>query len=592
MYKLTAQLLLSTTTFVFAAPAFSATPDWITKSNADAQILLKAQAQFYPESVSQQGMTGYDDKIVDLKPRLEEREINAAQTAINQLQVLLDKENDPLLQQDLRIMIRSGKLFQEGIALNQRYLVSYEDVGQDIFSGQFALLQDQVDPARRAMALTRLKRYTGMEAGYTPLIKLAQRRYEEQRANPKLLAPYNKQVEEAIGNTKQYISGIRDLYVKYKITGADAALDALEQQLTAYNAWTEKVVMPHTRSDFKLPPELYAYQLKQMGIDISTERLMREAQLEFIKTQAEMQLIAPTVAKSLGMTSNDYRDVINMLKKEQLDKQSIVPQYHDVIGKIEAIIKRENIITLPQTAMIMRTASDAESAQIAAPHMQPPPLINNHGEVGEFVLSLGVPASTGTANTKFDDFTYKAAAWSLTAHEGRPGHELQFAGMVKGGVSLARSIFAFNSVNVEGWALYSEAEMLPYEPADAQLAALDARLLRAARAFLDPMLNLGLITPERAHEILVHDVCASEALAQEELDRYMFQSPGQATSYFYGYSRLMQLRAETQIAMGAAFNRKAFNDFIVSQGLLPPDEMSTAVKKEFVQANKSSTSKS
>lgn len=36
--------------------------------------------------------------------------------------------------------------------------------------------------------------------------------------------------------------------------------------------------------------------------------------------------------------------------------------------------------------------------------------------------------------------------------------------MVDDGVSLARSLFAFNSANAEGWMLYAEYMMLPYEP--------------------------------------------------------------------------------------------------------------------------------
>jgi hypothetical protein len=54
--------------------------------------------------------------------------------------------------------------------------------------------------------------------------------------------------------------------------------------------------------------------------------------------------------------------------------------------------------------------------------------------------------------------------WSLTVHEARPGHELQFASMIESGVSQARGIYAFNSANVEGWALYAEAVMKEYLP--------------------------------------------------------------------------------------------------------------------------------
>ena len=41
--------------------------------------------------------------------------------------------------------------------------------------------------------------------------------------------------------------------------------------------------------------------------------------------------------------------------------------------------------------MLMRIASDAETAAQPAPHMDPPPLIGNKGERGTFVLTLGNP---------------------------------------------------------------------------------------------------------------------------------------------------------------------------------------------------------
>ena len=199
---------------------------------------------------------------------------------------------------------------------------------------------------------------------------------------------------------------------------------------------------------------------------------------------------------------------------------------------------------------------------------------------------MGNPTANGDASQAYDDFTFKAAAWTLTAHEGRPGHELQFAAMVERGVSLARSLFAFNSVNVEGWALYAESEMLPYEPPAGQFAALQARLQRAARAYLDPMLNLGLITPERAHQVLVHEVGLSEPMARQEINRYTFRAPGQATAYFYGYLRLQQLRLQTQLTLGPAFDRLAFNDFVIGQGLLPPEQLAEAVYTQFVPAQR------
>jgi uncharacterized protein (DUF885 family) len=209
-------------------------------------------------------------------------------------------------------------------------------------------------------------------------------------------------------------------------------------------------------------------------------------------------------------------------------------------------------------------------------------LIGNTGEYGEFVLPLNLPADDKTPPLSFDDAMSDAASWTFTAHEARPGHELQFASMIEHGVSIARAVYAQDSVNTEGWALYAEAELQPYEPLEGQMVALQWRLVRAARAFLDPMLNLGLMTPERAADVLTDDAVISKAMAKQEIDRYTFWAPGQAPSYFYGYQRIMQLRAETELALGRRFDRRNFNDFVMQQGMLPPALMKKAVETEFV----------
>ena len=141
---------------------------------------------------------------------------------------------------------------------------------------------------------------------------------------------------------------------------------------------------------------------------------------------------------------------------------------------------------------------------------------------------------------------------------------------------------------MEGWALYSEAFFKPYMPLDAQLATLQMRMMRAARAFLDPMLNLGLIEPAAAKRLLMEDVVLSEPMAKQEIDRYTFVSPGQATSYFYGYIKLEALRARTQLALGDRFDVQAYHDFIINEGLLPIDLLEKAVAEDFVASRTAS----
>ena len=560
------------------------TPVWVARSNSDAKVLLDVTGRFQPESATQIGLPGYDDKVIDLKPNSNARMSAAFAQAKSQLQNMLATEKDANVRQDLQIMIKAADLNIGAIAINDKYLLPYQDVGQLIFNGEFYLLQDDADAKRRSMALKRLQCYVGQTPGCTPITKLAEAQTADRLSDKHLLGPYKGNVDQQLANTQRYAQGIRQLFAKYKLDDAagKAALDAMDAQLKDYDAWVHTTIVPRQRDDFRLPEPLYAYNLKQVGIDIPPEELIKQAELEFVEVRSAMQMMAPVVAKAEGFQATDYRDVIKALKQQQLGKDDVVPWYHEVIGKIQDIVRREHLITLPQRDMQMRVASDAETANQPAPHMDPPPLIDNHGERGTFVLTMGNPSTHGSASDTYDDFTFKAAAWTLTAHEGRPGHELQFAAMVERGVSLARSVFAFNSVNVEGWALYSESEMLPYEPPAGQFTTLQFRLIRAARAFLDPMLNLGMITKARAHDVLRYDVGLSEAMTREELDRYTFNSPGQATAYFYGYMRLQQLRLQTELALGKQFNQQAFNDFIIGQGLLPPDQLAEAVRTQFV----------
>jgi uncharacterized protein (DUF885 family) len=569
----------------FAAPAKKAaapaTPEWIQRSNADAEPLLRVLGDFGPEFAARLGVKGYDDKVTQYPLDAPEKFRAAMTSARAGLEAKLAAEKDPQIQQDLRIMIEAATQNIDTSALNQKYLLPYQNVGQTIFFGEFNLLGDQVDAKRRPSALVRLKRYTGLEKGYVPLTEQAKKQFEAKMSDTKLLGPVRAQVEQDLANTASYADGIRKLYEKYKLGSGDKALDTLAQQLEDYDAWVRAIVLPRARDDFKLPPELYADNLKNVGLDIAPDALIAKAELAYAEIRNEMKAIAPLIAKRHNLSSTDYRDVIRALKKEQMPREAIEPKYHEVIASMEDIIRREHIVTLPERPMIMRIASEAETAAQPAPHMDPPPLIGNKGERGTFVLTLGNPSTAGSADA-YDDFNHPYATWTLTAHEGRPGHELQFAAMVERGVSIARSLFAFNSVNVEGWALYAEAEAKPYEPLDAQLFTLQLRLQRAARAILDPMLNLGRISKERAMEVLTDEVMLSHGYAKQEIDRYTFRAPGQATSYFYGYTKLMELRADTEIQLGQKFDRQAFNDFVIGQGLLPPALLREAVETQFV----------
>ncbi len=571
-----------------AAPAAAQTaaPDWVQKSDQHTQIVLDVLARFGPEGAGQLGIRGLDEEIFDLTPGFRQREDEAVRKVLGELKKRLAAEKDLRVRQDLEILIQSVEDDLKGDEMGRKYYLPSYNPTQAVFGGLRALLDDQVEAERRPAALVRLRKYAGLEPGYKPLTQLAEADVRSFLGDPKLLGPFKEQVERNLNNNATVAAGIEELFKKYGIQGYEEPYAKLKEQLAAYDDFVRKEILPRARTDFRLPSELYAFRLEQVGVDMPVEELISRAQVSFREIQNEMDTLAPMVAKEKGFAVTGYRGVIKELKKKQITGDAILPHYEARIKAIEEIIRREGIVTLPDRPMKFRLASEAESVGSPAPHMNPPPLIGNKGEMGEFVLPLRIPGEAGKAALVIDDFTHEAMSWPLTAHEGRPGHELQFSSLVEKGVSKARAIFAVNSANAEGWALYTEVEVKPYLPLDGQFATLQSRLVRAARAFLDPSLQLGRMTRDEALRVLREDVGLSEAMALQEVQRYTFRSPGQATSYFVGYTRFMEMRTEAERVLGPKFDRRAYHDFLLSQGILPPRLLRKALFEEFIPKTK------
>jgi hypothetical protein len=568
-----------------APAAFAAEPSWIEESNRHAQILLDVMSRYNAEQAASLGVEGHDSEIVDLKPRFSERQEADLGAAVAKLEQLRGSATDPLVRRDIDILIGAARDQKRSAELARQLTLPFFDVGQAVFRGFQDLLDPRIPKPRQRAALSRLHRYAGAEKGYEPITVLARARYEEQAGDPKLIGPWIVEAQQYLANQPRYLDGIQKLLEGSGLKGWQQDLQALRGQFDEYGKWVTATVLPRARKTNQLPAELYADSLRRFGVQMDPHEIMARALASYQQTRSEIEPLARRIAEERKWTKTDYRDVIRELKKQRIPDDQLMPLYTARLEQIEAIIRRENFVTLPNRKAVIRLSTAAESAATPAPHIDPPRLIGNTGEPAEFVLPTSNPnAAPGSV---MDDFNYDSIAWTLTAHEARPGHELQFANMLEHGVSTARLVFALNSANVEGWALYAEAELKQYLPPEGQLGALQMRMMREARAFLDPMLNLGLIEPAAAQRFLMEEVMLSEPMAKQEVDRYTFQAPGQATSYFYGYSRLNALRTRLELQLAGRFDRHRYHDFIVAQGPLPFDLLEQAVEEEFLGKTKS-----
>jgi hypothetical protein len=563
----------------------AAEADWIDRSNEHSQVVLASMAKYIPEGAGSLGVDGLDEAILDLGPGIYERGMADSAALLKDLEARLAAEKHPLVRQDLQILIKAVTDNRRTSELNRENMLPYFNVSQQVFQGVRALIDPQVARDRYPAAIVRINRYAGLDEGYDPITELAKARTAERFEVDGLVGPYRGQVEQDLERSLTFIDGIEKLLAGADLQDWQEPYASLAGQLRDYNEWVRAEILPRTRDDFRLPPVMYADALGNWGVDASPEELIQTATQGYMDIRNEMEVIGALVAKEKSYPSSDYRDVIRRLKEDgAIDGDKLLDHYQQVLGQIETFLEEQHIISLPERPAGIRIATAAETAAQPAPHLDPPRMIGNTGEYPYFVIPL-IEQNADGSWPQTDD-TYEAGAWTLTAHEARPGHEMQFSSMIEAGVSVARAIFAFNSANVEGWGLYAEAIAKPYMPLEGQLISLQYRLMRAGRMFLDPMLNLGLISPEDAKRLIMEDMVIGEGWAQNEIERYTYRMPGQATAYYYGYTKMQALRTQTELALRDDFDQQAFHDFVLAQGMLPPHLLKAAVMENFVPSLK------
>ncbi|HEY5641785.1 MAG TPA: DUF885 domain-containing protein [Woeseiaceae bacterium] len=579
------QILVAGCIALLAFSTAAASDDWVAESNRHAQIVLDVLAKFSPEGAASLGVDGLDAEIMDLRPGQHERVMADMRAVLAELQSRREKETNSKVAQDIDILIKAVEDNLHSSQLERDHMLPYYNITQIVFFGVRGLIDAQVARERYPAAIERIEKYAGLADGHVPITELARARSTERFDVDGLVGPYRGEVEQDLERAETFITGIGELLSGTDLEGWEAPYETLAGQLREYGEWVRAEVLPRSRNDYRLPAVLYENALRNWGVDASPEMLIEQATKGYLDIRNEMEALAPLVAREKGYDTTDYREVIALLKRDgAMDGDKLLDHYHAVLREIETIIRRERLVTLPERDAGIRIATAAETAAQPAPHLDPPRMIGNTGEYPDFVIPLLTQREDGSW-VQTDD-TYVAGSWTLTAHEARPGHEMQFSSIIESGVSIARALFAFNSANVEGWGLYAEAIVRPYLPLEGQLISLQYRLMRAGRMFLDPMLNLGLITPEQAKELIMKDMAIGESWAQNEVERYTYRMPGQATAYYYGYGKMQALRAQTELALQGHFDQQAFHDFVLAQGMLPPDILKDAVMKEFVPSQR------
>ena len=164
---------------------------------------------------------------------------------------------------------------------------------------------------------------------------------------------------------------------------------------------------------------------------------------------------------------------------------------------------------------------------------------------------------------------------TLMIHEGSPGHHFQIStSQLIEGVPLLRRLSPFNAFS-EGWALYSEriakTDMGLYDDDPlGDLGRLQAEMFRAVRLVVDTGMHAKRWSREQAIEYMTAKTGMTNEEVTREIERYVVW-PGQATAYKTGQLALLEMREDTEDALGERFSLREFHEAVLMNGAMPLD---------------------
>ena len=162
----------------------------------------------------------------------------------------------------------------------------------------------------------------------------------------------------------------------------------------------------------------------------------------------------------------------------------------------------------------------------------------------------------------------------LSVHEAMPGHHLQIALAMELDLPNFRKYGGITAY-VEGWGLYSERlgyDLGLYQDPYSKFGQLTYDMWRAIRLVVDTGMHYFDWTRQDAVNYFLNNSAKTKQDVLNEVDRYI-NWPGQALAYKIGQLKILELKANAELAFGDKFNIKDFHHEILKRGALPLDTL-------------------
>ncbi|MEB0249470.1 DUF885 domain-containing protein, partial [Mucilaginibacter sp. 5B2] len=342
-----------------------------------------------------------------------------------------------------------------------------------------------------------------------------------------------------------------------------------------YAAWLKALKNDKPRS-FRLGKQFYETKFKY---EIQAEGTAQQTYNSAVERKKflhkEMAKLSRTLWPKYFGTQPIPKDSLEFIAKviDTLSAKHVAPGDFQLaiekeIPKLTAFIRSKDIVTLDPTKPLVVRKEPAYMAGVAGASISAPGPYDKNGNTYYNVGSLAGWSKEKSESylREYNDYILQI----LCIHEAIPGHYTQLVYANKA-PSMIKSIFG-NGAMVEGWAVFSEQEMIDAGFGDSapemRLMWYKWHLRSVCNTILDYSVHSSNMAKEDAIKMLTKEAFQQQAEAEGKWKRVSVSSI-QLTSYYTGYKEINALHEEWKKKKADKYKLKEFNEKFLSYGSAP-----------------------
>ncbi|KQV42989.1 MULTISPECIES: DUF885 domain-containing protein [unclassified Duganella] len=381
-----------------------------------------------------------------------------------------------------------------------------------------------------------------------------------------VLSDLDKQVQDSILNANE-----KNLYSQ-RIAAAKVAVEA-------YAAWLgeqDKSLAVSGARSFRIGKELYE---AKFGYDIQSGSNAEQTYQKALATREQLLSNMDRISDDLwpkyladkAKPSDRFAKIGMMIEKlssNHVPREEFFAEIRRQIPVLQDWVVKNDLLTLDSNKPLVVRETPAYQRGVAGASIEAPGPYRPQDRTYYNVTPLD-DASPEAAESTLREYNH----WILqilNMHEAIPGHYAQLVYANKS-PSIVKSIFG-NGAMVEGWAVYSERMMLEsgYGNNDPEMWLMYSKwnLRSVTNTILDYSVHVKGMAEQEAIDLLTRQAFQTAAEAKEKWRRAQLTSV-QLTSYFSGYSEIMELREQRRAALGSKFSLKEFHEDFLGYGSAP-----------------------